>query len=226
VSQDEKSGEQTSVVLVHADGWLSGCSIFEDLADYLEKMKCKVDKVCLSGHCSSESSQLFKSNPSDVNVLLVFLLTNHEWYVLHRLWLDSAVSVKYLLQIQPYLRRVILSPHPGYNAGLFSSLIRDDLEIFNDELEKWCAENVMNFRILHPDSLPKNEYDWIETPKFVREKLAQMILDLATNPEAKYESYVESSNPYKVSTNTLTITMHHSPFIGCQRHTHCYMAFT
>jgi hypothetical protein len=190
--QEEQTGEETSVVLVHN---ILDCYICKPVAEYLEKIKCKVEQFCLSGHFSSEPSLLFKSRPSEGNVLLVFILPNCEWSG------PIGVTCKYLLKTRPDLRRVILSPHPqGYTSGHFPSLKRGKREKFNNELEQWCAENITNFRILHPDSLPRNEYDWINTPKHVLETVAKMILDLATNPETKNESHVESSKPSKVRT--------------------------
>jgi hypothetical protein len=203
VSHDEQPGGETlpRVMFVH----LHECEDFVfPIAEYLEKMPCKVEKFCISWQCRAEFSLLFKSTPSDENVLLVFILSRSSGRSKWTDWIDKYSS---LFKIRPDRRRVIFSPYPLHPDKDFYRLhkILDrvaDNKFFNDELEKLCAKNVTNYRLLHPDSDSLNwTKDWAYSEEHFKEKLAQMIHDLATNPKAKFENHVVSSHTNEVRTS-------------------------
>jgi hypothetical protein len=195
----------------------------EQIAENLERMPCKVTKFHLHGYCPTEFDDLllFTSNPDGGNVLLVFLVyTESDWIPdtwrikKRRSRIERLVK---LLKIQPDLRRVILSPCPqNLDPGripewMVNSIER--MEMFNNELEECLAIHVTNFRILYPDSLQLNyqmpvtwNYVWQMAPNHVYEKLAEMILDLATNPEAAFENQLESIHSDEVRTSTVQYT--------------------
>ncbi len=207
------------MILVHLNdsfGFLG-----ERIAENLERMPCKVTKFHLHGHCPTESDNLllFTSNPDGGNVLLVFLVYDESDWIPDT-WRSCIERLVKLLILQPYLRRVILSPCPqNLDPGripewMVNSIER--MEMFNNELERCCAKNVTNFRILYPPgSLQLNyempvtwNYIWQTAPNHVYEKLAEMMLDLATNPEAAFENQLESSHSDKVRTSTVHCTVY------------------
>jgi hypothetical protein len=204
VSHDEQRDGETlpRVMFVH----LHECENFVfPIAEHMEKMPCKVEKFCISWECRAEFSLLFKSTPSDENVLLVFILPEFSYYPK---WPDWISNYSCLLKIRPDLRRVIFSPYPlepddktaSYFTEYFIQFARK--KIFNNELEKFCAVHVTNYRLLHPDSDSVNwRSDWVWAEDHIKEKLAKTIHDLATNPKAKFENHVGSSHTYEVSTS-------------------------
>ncbi len=208
MSYDEETGEETfaRVILVH----IGGCQEYvRRLANNLEKMHCKVEQFCLIGNCSTASELLFSSKPNEGDVLLVFIMCylRHRSYSHIKHWQDDFLD---LLKIRPNLRRVIISPDPPFrdNKSSKSAVIAGEnpkMVKCRYWLERLCAENASNSRILYPDSLPINEdnwtYDMDNMPDHVIEKLAQMISDLATNPKAKFENHVESGHTDEVRTN-------------------------
>ncbi len=207
MSQNEQPGEETlpTVILVHFD---QDKDHMLKLAKHLSNMQCKVERWCPSEINTYDYDLLHNLN-NNGQVLLV-LPEFHSWYDETDDW--SKAEYFSLLNIRPDLRRVILSPCPqDFNSEQIPEWMiemRESLEIVKYETEKCCLENCLNVLMLHPDSLPnpsnENDWDyiWRLAPDHVYEKLAQMILRLATSPEAKLENRVlESSQLDKVCTS-------------------------
>jgi hypothetical protein len=193
VSRDEEAGEGTiaRVIFVH----FGGCEEYVGrLASNLEKMHCNVEKFCLNGICSTASGLLFNSKPNEGPELLVFIMAcadNADKSSL-RTWNADFLD---LLKIRPNLRRLIISPSTHVlKDAYYMYLSRESLDTFNNELEMWCAEKATHFRISY-----SNIWSTIKR----EESVAQMIFDLATDPEAKFENNVESSQTNKVCTTLL-----------------------
>jgi hypothetical protein len=203
VSQDEEAGEETLPRVIFVYIPKHECKDFViPIAEYLESV-CKVEKFCISWECRAEFSLLFKSTPSDENVLLVFMPDADLYYTQEPDWI---AEYSCLFKIRPDLRRVIFSPYPLEPDEEMMRLHRyvARMERFNNRLEEFCAEKVTNYRILHPDSDSVNcTSDWEYSKEHYKLKLAQTIYDIVTNPKAKFENYVESSHTYEVRTSTV-----------------------
>jgi hypothetical protein len=206
VSQDEQPGEATlpTVVFMH----LTCDSVVETMVKYMKKMPCKVATFCLLGQCSPRSDLMLNLKPNDGNVLFVFTFQSHVRTGDRR----SQVTLENfdLVKFRSDLRRVVFSPYPqnidSERNPKWMIENRDRAEEFNLKLKAWCVYWVTNYRILYPDSLPINDvdewdYDIDNMPDHVKEKLTQMIFDLATNPKAEFETHVGSSPTDEVRTN-------------------------
>jgi hypothetical protein len=204
VSQDEEDGEETLPRVFFVYYPENECEDFViPIAEYLESV-CKVEKLCIYWECRAELSLLLKSTRSDENVLLVFMPDEDLHYTQGPDWI---AEYSCLLMIRPDLRRVIFSPYPlepGEEMMRLGHQYVARMEHFNNRLEKFCAEKVTNYRILHPDSDSVNctSY-WKYSEEHFKLKLAQTIYDIVTNPKAKFENYVESSHTYEVRTSTV-----------------------